>query len=84
MEKLKEINNLIEHILKKDGKFIDVNTEEKYSRFISNDQIKEYRKMTQCFRHSTEENLEKRKEIKHNVEFLISYGLAIIAPLREN
>lgn len=42
-EKLKEIVNLLENILKKDGKYIEVNFSEITFGFFSNESVKEYK-----------------------------------------
>ena len=80
-EKLKEIANLIEYLLKDGKKFKVVDCEEKYYNFINNEQIMQFRKLIQCFRHSTKDNLNERKELSSSLEFLISYGLSILTPL---
>jgi hypothetical protein len=82
-EKLKEIANLLEYLLKDGKKFITLNTDSIYCGFISNDQITAYRKKIQCFRHSSMDSLVERESLKDNIEFLISYGLAILAPLKK-
>ncbi len=83
-EKLKEIANLLEYLLKNGKKFVTLDTDNIYCGFISNEQITTYRKKIQCFRHSSVESLAEREELKNNVEFLISYGLAILAPLKRD
>lgn len=80
-EKLKEIANMIEYLLKNNKSFSTVDTRTVYYDFITNEDIKLYRKKIQSFRHSTNENLTKRKNLLQNKDFLISYGLAILAPL---
>ncbi|EAC7182289.1 hypothetical protein CG492_14920 [Listeria monocytogenes] len=83
-EKLKEIANLLEYLLKDGKKFITLDTETIYCGFISNEQITAYRKKIQCFRHSSVDSLAEREFLKDNIEFLISYGLAILAPLKKD
>lgn len=83
-EKLKEIANLLEYLLKDGKKFITLDTETIYCGFISNEQISAYRKKIQCFRHSSVDSLAERESLKGNIEFLISYGLAILAPLKKD
>lgn len=82
-EKLKEIANLLEYLLKDGKKFKTLNTEAIYNGFISNEQIATYRKKIQCFRHSSADSLAERVTLKDNIEFLISYGLAILSPLKK-
>lgn len=82
-EKLKEIANLLEYLLKNGKKFTLIDTKDVYCSFISNEQIIQYRNKIQCFRHSSKESLIEREKLSNNIEFLISYGLAILAPLNE-
>lgn len=83
-EKLKEIANLLEYLLKEGKKFKTLDVKNIYYDFISNEQIIGYRKLIQCFRHSSIESLAERTVLMHNSEFLISYGLAILAPLNKD
>lgn len=77
-EKLKEICNAIEFLLKKDGKFLVLD----YSNscgYLSDELVKKYRNKLECFRHSTEEALEERKTyLVEQKNFLIKYGLLIL------
>ena len=61
-EKLKEIANLFENILKREGKYIEVNFLKITYGFFSNEIVKDYKKNIQCFRHSSEESLHERDE----------------------
>lgn len=83
-EKLKEIANMLEFILKKKNIFLSLDTKALYFNYITNDDIISYRKRIQCFRHSSEESLEQRKELLPNIDFFISYGLTILAPLKSD
>lgn len=75
-EKLKEIANLIEHLLKKNGKFIYAELDEITMKFIDNDDVTNLRKKLQSFRHSSDESLEERKKFtRYQKEFLIEYGI---------
>lgn len=58
--KFKEIANLIELLLKKNGKYLDLNYSEICYEYISNEIVKNFRRKIQCFRHATEEALEER------------------------
>lgn len=80
-EKLKEIANMLEFVLKDKRKFLSLDTGNLYFNFITNDNIKLYRKKIQCFRHSSKESLEERRELLPKIDFLISYGLAILSSL---
>ena len=78
-EKLVEISNLIENLLKKDGKFDALDYTSICFDFITDSMIKEYRKKMHCFRHSTEEAISERKAYSEDQKkFLIDYGLIII------
>ena len=77
-EKLKEIGNLIEFLLKKKGKFISLDYECVSLGFIKENDVKVLRKKIQCFRHSSQESLNERKEYADNQKhFLIDLGLVI-------
>lgn len=58
-EKLKEIANYLENILKVNGKYRAIKKDEMLD-LISDNFIKEYRKILQCYRHSLESSLKKR------------------------
>jgi hypothetical protein len=77
-EKLKEIGNLIEYLLKKDGKFITLNYENISLGFIKENNVKELRKKIQCFRHSSQESLKERKDYTENQkQFIVELGIII-------
>ena len=59
-EKLVEIANLIENMLKKNGKFITVNYSTVRFDYATEDVVRTYRHKLQCFRHSSEESIKKR------------------------
>lgn len=78
-EKLAEIANLIEHMLKKDGKFLSLDYDKISFDFIDEEAIKKYRKKIQCFRHSSRDSISERESFtKEQKNFLIDYGLTII------
>lgn len=78
-EKLAEIINLIENMLKKDGKYAELDYKKVCCEFITNDQIKKYKKAMQCFRHCADNSiLERKKFTEKQKDFLIDYGLTII------
>ena len=83
-EKISEIVNLMEHMLKQGGKFIELDYEKISSGFIDNSTVKTYRKKMQCFRHCTKEAIEERNNYtEKQKEFLIDYGLAIVKVIHE-
>ena len=78
-EKLAEIINLIENMLKKNGKYIELDYTKICCGFITNDQIKKYKNAMQCFRHCSDESiLERKNYTEEQKDFLIDYGLTII------
>ena len=84
-EKLAEIANLIENLLKKNnGSFVPLDYASICDTFITDDMIKAYRKKLQCFRHSSEDSLAERKSIsEEQKKFLVDYGLTIIKVIHE-
>lgn len=60
-EKLKEIANLIENLLKKNGKFVTLDYSQIYFNYIFNNTVKNYRKKIQCFKHASNEAIPERK-----------------------
>lgn len=78
-EKLAEIANLIENMLKKDGKFLALDYSQICFDYINEDTIKRYRKKIQCFRHSASESISEREAFtKEQKVFLIDFGLSIL------
>ena len=77
-EKLAEIVNLIEHLLKKDGNYITPNYSEISFDYISDNIVTSYRKKLQCFRHATDKALTERAEFsKEQKEFFIDFGITV-------
>lgn len=58
--KLAEIANLIEHMLKKNGKFIELEYDKICFEFIDDSTIKKYRNKVQYFSHCTDEAISER------------------------
>jgi hypothetical protein len=78
-EKLAEIANLIENMLKKNGKFITPDYQTVCFEYISNDIVTNYRKRMHCFRHSTAEAIAERKSYSEDQKnFFVDYGLTIV------
>ena len=77
-EKLKEIANVIEYMLKEDKKYISLDYNLITTGIINEQMIIDYRHKIQCFRHSSEKSLEERNNFTNNQkEFLIYYGVTI-------
>ena len=85
-EKLEVICNCIEYLLKpnkKSDKFIVLDYSDSLG-YLSDDGVKEFRNMLECFRHSTKDDLSKRKTYSEaEKSFLISYGLLIVDFINE-
>ena len=78
-EKLAEIINLLENMLKKDGKFVALQYSDMCFDYISDEVIKKYRKQLHCFRHSSDEAIDERRSFSEEQKsFLIDFGLTII------
>ena len=78
-EKLKEIANCIEFMLREDDKYKEINYSEIAFEYINNEIVKGYRKKIQCFRHASGEAIKEREELTEaQKEFLIDYGITII------
>lgn len=83
-EKIAELNNMIEHLLKKGGKYLELDYSPIAFSFIDDQKIKEYKKTTQCFRHKSEESIaEKNKFTDLQKEFLIEFGIILITTIHE-
>ena len=78
-EKLAEIANLIENLLKKNGKFITTDYSKICFEYISNDIVASYRKKMHCFRHATQEAIAERASYSEEQKnFFVDYGLTIL------
>lgn len=83
-EKLAEIANLIENMLKKDGSFITLDYSKVCFAYIDDGGVKRFRNQLQCFRHSTDESIRERASFSEEQKsFLIDYGLVIIKAIYE-
>lgn len=78
-EKLAEIANMIENLLKKNGKFITPDYSKICFNYISKDMVIKYRNQMQCFRHATDDAIiERNSYSEEQKSFLIDYGLTIV------
>lgn len=78
-EQLAEIANLIEHMLKQNGKFVSLDYGSVCFSYIDEADITSYRKKMHCFRHSTAEAIAERKTYSNEQKcFLVDYGLTIV------
>lgn len=77
-EKLALLNNLIENLLKIDGKYINPDYTKLFFGYINGSDVKGYRGQTQCFRHATQEDMLERQLMPHSKkEFLCDMGIFI-------
>jgi len=80
-EKIQLLNNTIENMLKRSGKFISINDDE-YFKLLTNENIREFRNKTQSFRHASEESIHERELLTRlQKEFLVNYGTMIVITL---
>ena len=78
-EKLSEIANLIENMLKKNGHFIKPDYSSICFDYISDETVTSYRKKMQCFRHASSEAIAERSSYSEEQKnFFIDFGLTII------
>ena len=78
-EKLEEITDLIENMLKRCGRFVALDYSKISKGFITDDVVKNYRGKMQCFRHSSPESIDERKTYSESQKnFFIDFGLIIV------
>ena len=78
-EKLAEIVNFIENLLKIDGSFITLDYSEICFEYISDNIVTNYRNKMQCFRHATVEAIAERNSYtEEQKDFFVDYGLTIV------
>ncbi len=77
-EKIKEIANLLENLLKENGNYIKLDYSNISLNTLDDDTIKEFRKRIQCFRHSSNESIMERKQFtERQKKFIIDYGIML-------
>ena len=83
-EKLQEIANLIENMLKENGKFIELDYASVAFEYLSDETIKNYRKKMQGFRHSSEESVAERSSYTDaQKNFFVDFGIVIVKTIHE-
>lgn len=83
-EQLQNLNNLIENILKPSqaGKYRSIDYDDIFFGFISEADVRQYRKRTQPFRHATEDTLQERAGIvASEKKLLVQFGVFIAVHL---
>lgn len=77
-EKLKEICNMLEYLLKSKKEFISLDYETNSMGYLNGKSVAEFRKKIQCFRHSSKESIEERENFsEEQKDFLIEYGVLL-------
>lgn len=77
-EKIKEIINLIENLLKNGEKYIELDYQNISSGILNNRDVIDFKKKMQCFRHSSEESLKERSQYNEKQKkFIIDYGIML-------
>lgn len=76
-EKIKELGNLIEYMLKGKNGFTSIDYSFS-SNLIDGTSVIQYRKKIQCFRHSSQESINERNSFsREQKSFLIEYGILL-------
>lgn len=86
-EQLQNLNNLVENLLKPNskGSYLTLNYEDIFFGFISEDDIKKYRKRTQPFRHAANDTLSERASISEKEKkLLVELGVFIAIHLHNH
>lgn len=77
-EKIKEIINLIENLLKENGKYIKLDYETIALNTLNDETIISFKKKIQCFRHSSDEAIKERNNFtEKQKKFIIDYGIMV-------
>jgi hypothetical protein len=77
-EKLSTLNNLLENLLKSNGKFISLDYKSIFFGYFTENQVIDFRKKTHCFRHGDQQAIQDRKKYsKKEKELMIDLGIFI-------
>lgn len=77
-EKIREIANLIENLLKENGNFLTLDYSPISFKYLDDSVIKTFRKQIQCFRHSSDDSIAERAGFtEEQKNFLVDYGIII-------
>ncbi|MGC9651008.1 hypothetical protein ACO2FA_13090 [Staphylococcus warneri] len=83
-DQLGTLNNCIEYLLKKGGKFKDV-SESVFYEFLNNTDIMKYRKDTHIFRHASTEALEEKSKWSNaKKQFYIRLGVIMVTAIYDD
>ena len=77
-ERLKEICNAVEYLLKEENKFIKLNYDDCFD-ILDDEKIRKYRNKLECYRHSSKKAIEERNQYSNfQKKILIDYGIFVI------
>ena len=77
-EQLREIANLIENLLKENGKFIQLDYSKVTLGYVDGSTVKTLRQQLQCFRHASKESLNERDGFNEEQKrFLVDFGVTV-------
>lgn len=77
-EKIKEILNMIEYLLKENGTYIELDYERISLNTIDKQLIIDFKKKLQCFRHASAESIKERNNYTDKQKkFIIDYGIML-------
>jgi hypothetical protein len=83
-EKLMEICNLLENLLKDDGKYKILDYSKTFS-FLTDSIVSDFRKKLQCFRHATKSAIKERESFSENTKsFMINFGVTVCIFVKDN
>lgn len=83
-EKILEIANLIENLLKENGQFLKLDYSPIAFDYFDDEKIKTYRKQIQCFRHSSDESIAERAGFtEEQKNFLVDFGIILCKTIYE-
>lgn len=78
-EKIMEITNLIEHMLKKENHYMKVDYPAIAFDYINDEIVKKYKNQTQCFRHASKKSINERQSYDEaQKEFFVDMGITIL------
>lgn len=77
-------SNLIENFIKVNDSFVELNYTKVCFDYINNDNVRDYRKRIQCFRHASEKSLKERNSFTNEQKmFLVDYGILALKSINE-
>lgn len=81
-EKLGNINEALEHLLKEEKGYLKIDYDSIFNGLIKESDVVNYRKLTHCFRHGSKDSIQSRTLINDKQKlFLVNYGLSLCMAL---